>query len=248
MADPRALRAYAHPTRMRLVGLLRAQGPCTATRAAGLIGESVASCSYHLRMLAKYGLVEAAGGGWGREKPWRATARFTQWPAYSPEPALADAAEAVELAVVKRYSELLSAAIEARTLPRDWQEAGRISDALLYLTAGELSAVQQQIDALLRPFEARGTRPDSRPPGARLVQVIQAGFALPQVAATGSVSEASRTTDAASTHREAVEATSAAADSDGQRLDNPAGTKPAGAGPATPGEAAVSDIPNPEGT
>src|SRR2546426_926461 len=74
LTDPRALRAYAHPTRIELVGLLRRQGPLTATQAAGLIGESVAGCSFHLRQLAKYGLVEEAGGGRGREKPWRATA------------------------------------------------------------------------------------------------------------------------------------------------------------------------------
>ena len=65
LSDPRALRAYAHPTRMELVGLLRREGPLTATRAAELTGESVASCSYHLRMLAKYDLVEKAEGGRG---------------------------------------------------------------------------------------------------------------------------------------------------------------------------------------
>ncbi|MEU3961259.1 helix-turn-helix domain-containing protein [Streptomyces buecherae] len=247
LTDARALRAYAHPTRMRLVGLLRAQGPRTATQAAGLISESVASCSYHLRILAKYGLVETAAGGRGREKPWRATARLTEWPAHSSEPAMADAAEAVELAAVERYSELLSAAIEARrTLPRDWQEAGRISDVLLYLTASELSAVQQQIDALLRPFEVREARPDSRPSGARLVQVIRAGYPVPQVTASGPAPETAHATDVATTGSAAVEATPTA-DSGGPRLDDSAGTKPAEASPVATGTAAVSDIPDPEG-
>ncbi|MFF5715643.1 winged helix-turn-helix domain-containing protein [Streptomyces buecherae] len=248
LTDARALRAYAHPTRMRLVGLLRAQGPRTATQAAELINESVASCSYHLRMLAKYGLVETAAGGRGREKPWRATARLTEWPTHSPEPAVAEAAKAVELAALERYFELLSAAIETRrTLPRDWQEAGRISDVLLYLTAGELSAVQHQIDALLRPFEARETRPDSRPPGARLVQVIRAGFPVPQVTASGPAPETSRATDVATTGSGAVEATPTA-DSVGPRPDNSAGTEPAKVNPVAAGTAAMSDIPDPEGT
>src|SRR5580693_2977014 len=78
LTDPRALRAYAHPTRMALVALLRRDGPQTATQAALATGESVASCSFHLRQLAKYGLVEEAGGR-GREKPWRATAMFTDF-------------------------------------------------------------------------------------------------------------------------------------------------------------------------
>src|ERR1035437_6622354 len=77
LTDPRALRAYAHPVRMALVGLLRTEGPLTATRAAGLLGEASGTCSFHLRQLAKYGLVEEAGGGPGREKPWRATAAPT---------------------------------------------------------------------------------------------------------------------------------------------------------------------------
>jgi hypothetical protein len=77
LTDPRALRAYAHPVRMALVGLLRTERPLTATRGAELLGELSGTCSFHLRQLAKYGLVEEAGGGTGREKPWRATATST---------------------------------------------------------------------------------------------------------------------------------------------------------------------------
>ncbi len=61
------------------MGLLRSGGPQTATQAALAIGESVPSCSFHLRQLAKYGLVELADGGRGREKPWQATAMVTEW-------------------------------------------------------------------------------------------------------------------------------------------------------------------------
>ena len=63
LTDPRALRAMAHPIRLELVGLLRTHGPLTATKAAALLGESSGSTSFHLRQLAKYGLVEEAGGG-----------------------------------------------------------------------------------------------------------------------------------------------------------------------------------------
>ena len=58
LTDPRALRAVAHPVRLQLVGLLRREGPLTATQAGERLGESPASCSFHLRQLAKYGLVE----------------------------------------------------------------------------------------------------------------------------------------------------------------------------------------------
>src|ERR1700750_867185 len=89
LTDPRALRAMAHPIRLSLIGVLRREGPLTATQAGELIGERPASCSFHLRQLAKYGLVEEAGGGKGRERPWRATTLFTSWPdvAQGPEAA-----------------------------------------------------------------------------------------------------------------------------------------------------------------
>jgi hypothetical protein len=34
-----------------------------------MLGESPANCAFHLRTLAKYGFVEEAGGGRGRERP-----------------------------------------------------------------------------------------------------------------------------------------------------------------------------------
>src|SRR6516164_10072494 len=86
MTDPRALRALAHPLRLSLLGMLRTEGPLTATQAGELLGESSASCSFHLRQLAKYGLVEETGGGQGRERPWRATAMYTSWPDYAEDP------------------------------------------------------------------------------------------------------------------------------------------------------------------
>ncbi|HEY2443759.1 MAG TPA: helix-turn-helix domain-containing protein, partial [Streptosporangiaceae bacterium] len=51
LTDPRALRAVAHPIRLSLIGVLRREGALTATQAGQLIGESSASCSFHLRQL-----------------------------------------------------------------------------------------------------------------------------------------------------------------------------------------------------
>ncbi|MEU6673490.1 helix-turn-helix domain-containing protein [Streptomyces sp. NPDC046925] len=175
LTDPRALRAYAHPTRMSLVGLLRRSGPFTATRAAELTGESVASCSYHLRILAKYGLVEVAPGGRGREKPWRATARFTDWPGYSEDASVAEASDALSAAVAQRYFDRAVRAMEQRRLlPRAWREAEQFSDSLLHLTPEELTGISERIDALLQPYEDRAA--DERPEGARPVSVLRLAF------------------------------------------------------------------------
>ncbi|MET9672931.1 helix-turn-helix domain-containing protein [Streptomyces sp. NPDC006482] len=177
LTDPRALRAYAHPLRMSLVGLLRSVGPFTATRAAELTGESVASCSYHLRILAKYGLVEEAPGGRGREKPWRATARYTEWPEYSEDSTVAEAADALSAAVAERYFERVTRSMENRhALPKEWREAGQFSDSLLHLTPAELIDLGERIDALLRPYEGRESDPSLRPEGTRAVSIVRMAY------------------------------------------------------------------------
>ncbi|MFD0368377.1 winged helix-turn-helix domain-containing protein [Streptomyces sp. NPDC059071] len=177
LTDPRALRAYAHPTRMTLVGLLRSEGPFTATRAAELTGESVASCSYHLRILAKYGLVEQAPGGKGREKPWQATARYTEWPGHSEDPAVAEAADALSGAAIQLYFQRVLRAVEnRRTLPREWQEAEQFGDSLLYLTPEELADLGRRMEELLRPYEDRDADAARRPEGARPVSVLRIAY------------------------------------------------------------------------
>jgi DNA-binding transcriptional ArsR family regulator len=177
LTDPRALRAYAHPTRMALVGLLRREGPLTATRAAELTGESVASCSYHLRQLAKHGLVEEDEGGQGREKPWRATARFTEWPEHSDDPAVSAAADAVTMSAAEAYFEQLTRWVEDRAdEPREWQEATQIGDQILYLTAAELTELGERMRELITPYEGRWDDPERRPRGARQVSIIRMAF------------------------------------------------------------------------
>src|SRR5437764_13961612 len=123
LTEPKALRALAHPIRLELVGLLRRHGPLTATRAAELLGESSGSTSFHLRQLAKYGLVEEAGGGHGRERPWRATAMFTGWPEVTDSPELAVASDLLRGVVAERYFEQLLRWLDGRdSEPEEWQD------------------------------------------------------------------------------------------------------------------------------
>src|SRR5271170_3028317 len=70
LTDAKTMRALAHPVRMALLDIL-ALRTLTATQASELLGESPANCAFHLRTLAKYGFVEEAGGGRGRERPWK---------------------------------------------------------------------------------------------------------------------------------------------------------------------------------
>jgi predicted transcriptional regulator len=176
LTDPRALRAYAHPTRLALVGLLRTDGPMTATQAAEATGESVASCSFHFRQLAKYGLVEEAAGGRGREKPWQATALSTSWDR-GKDPASAAAAEALQLAIAERYFELTARWIQAQSQePTEWQDAAQFGDSLLYLNAAELRDLGEKFETLLRPYLERLEDASKRPAEARPVTVLHLAF------------------------------------------------------------------------
>ena len=177
LTEPRALRALAHPVRLTLVGLLRREGPLTATQAGERIGESATTCSFHLRQLARYGLVEEAGGGRGRERPWRATATATSWPSVAETPEQAAASELLSSVVAGRYHErtLRWLAERADDTP-EWQEAAQFGDEVLYVTAGELQELGRRIDELVEAFRARQTRPELRPDGAREVTLIRLAF------------------------------------------------------------------------
>ncbi|MEV7779496.1 helix-turn-helix domain-containing protein [Kitasatospora sp. NPDC088351] len=77
--DSAALKALTHPLRIRLLGLLRLDGPATASELAVTTGESSGSTSYHLRVLAKYAFVTEAEHRDGRERRWRAVHTVTTW-------------------------------------------------------------------------------------------------------------------------------------------------------------------------
>lgn len=69
--DTGALRALAHPLRVRIYDILSQYGPQTASSLAEKLGESSGSTSYHLRALAKHDLIrECDDRGTGRERWW----------------------------------------------------------------------------------------------------------------------------------------------------------------------------------
>jgi predicted ArsR family transcriptional regulator len=179
LTDPKALRAYAHPIRLELMGLLRRSGPLTATQAGEKIGQSAASCSFHLRQLAKYGLVEEAGGGKGRERPWRATSVSTEWTASGPDEDTAAAGAMLSRVVVERYFEQAIGWLDRRPdEPAEWAEKSVVSDHVVYLTVDELAEIEKRTRALLDPYLERNEDASARPDGARPVTYIQLGFPL----------------------------------------------------------------------
>src|SRR5258705_7140018 len=72
ISEPQAMAALTHPVRLDLLTHLMAQGPATASQCARAVGDTPSNCSYHLRVLARYGLVGPDESTDARERPWRA--------------------------------------------------------------------------------------------------------------------------------------------------------------------------------
>jgi predicted ArsR family transcriptional regulator len=172
-----ALRAYAHPVRMKLILALRTRGPLTATQAGRLLGESSGTCSFHLRQLAKYGLVEETGEGAGREKPWRATTTSTNWDNVQPTPEATAAAGLLSEVLAESYFAALMRWLEVRSgESEEWQRAAFIGDRVLWVTADELAQIGRELSAIVDRYFERQVNPELRPPGARLATYLHLGF------------------------------------------------------------------------
>jgi DNA-binding transcriptional ArsR family regulator len=180
LTDPRAIRAYAHPVRLRLLGLLRRHGPLTATQAAARLGESSGTTSFHLRQLAKYGFCEEAGGGKGREKPWRATALFTSWEPALDDPQRTEAERALNTVVLQLYVDQITRWLADRPDdPPEWQRAAGFGDIAVPMTPGELEKLRRDVEALVRPYVPRITGEAESPAGARQVKLVHFEFPDP---------------------------------------------------------------------
>jgi hypothetical protein len=174
LTDPRSLRAYAHPLRIRLIGMLRSEGPMTATQAAARLDDNVPNCSFHLRQLAKYGFAERIAGADGRERPWRATSRYTSWDDDSDDPAMKAATDQLNSVMLDVFMQRAQDYLAVRgDEPVEWRTAAGFGDALLHVTASELRELTAEVDAVLARYEDRATDPARRPAGARPVQIIQ---------------------------------------------------------------------------
>jgi predicted ArsR family transcriptional regulator len=73
LTDVRMLRGIAHPMRNRILEEMSAGGPMRAADVAERMGIPANQASFHLRQLAKYGLVEEAPelARDGRDRVWR---------------------------------------------------------------------------------------------------------------------------------------------------------------------------------
>ena len=180
LTDATEMRALAHPVRIALLELLAREGPLTATRAGEQIGESPANTSFHLRTLAKYGFVEEAPGGTGRQRPWQRVGQVHAFDLDFEDASAAIAANALSNFFIDRNRDRRRAWNETyASYPKPWRDASFAYDTVTYLTEAELSAVGEQIIAILEQYGDRMTDRAGRPAGAMPVNIVTTGHPLP---------------------------------------------------------------------
>lgn len=163
--DARSLKALAHPIRVQLLGLLRQNGPSTATALGARLGESSGTTSYHLRQLAEVNLVvEDETRGNARERWWRAAQDSTELRPedWADDPDVKPALDAYMGAILTSYTNRAQNWLdEAETWPKRWQRVSEMSDYGLSLTAAELGRLSAEVHELLRSYQREPRKGDS---------------------------------------------------------------------------------------
>ena len=161
------LRALSHPTRLKMLMLLRLEGPATATRLAQQLKLNTGATSYHLRQLAEHGFIEEdAERGDARDRWWKAAHESTRADLDSRTgEEEAESTEAYLHTVALMYTEtLLQHADERRYLPAPWREASTTSDWHLRLTPERATQLTEALYRLVEQWsedeDPEGT-PDS---------------------------------------------------------------------------------------
>lgn len=176
--DSQALRALAHPLRIRLLEELAISGSLTATEAADVVSESPANCSWHLRQLARYGFVEEAEAGPGRRRRWRLPLQQNRWPDWDEDEQVRLAGAAATLALLAREHDALRGWLaSADKQSAGWRGAAFITQSIGWLTAEELKQVGQEINEIFLRYADRFSDPARRPPGSTPVRLI--GWGIP---------------------------------------------------------------------
>ena len=178
ISDPQVMRALAHPARIEIVEYLNSTGAVvTATECAGMVGLSPSATSYHLRELAKYGLVEQAPSrGDGRERVWRSTSSSMRIESDATGPEARAAEQALlDLYLTRDYNRIRDWSVRQADLPKPWRDASAVMSQQLLLTAGELAELNEQVRALTERFRLRERQADA-PPEARKVYVTYTAF------------------------------------------------------------------------
>jgi DNA-binding transcriptional ArsR family regulator len=180
--DATALKALAHPVRLRMLGMLRIDGPATATRLAERLGLNSGATSYHLRQLAQHGFIEEAPDQPSRrDRWWRARHESTSFfePGGTEEQFDSNVAFA-QAALTEQVNVMQRAQDEFVGLPPDWQATTQISDFTMAMTVEQANALKGKLLELLWQAMREAPGPGAElPPGVELYTVMLHAFPYP---------------------------------------------------------------------
>src|SRR6478609_5414310 len=180
ISDPRVLRAIAHPLRIRILDELSAGGPLRAADIATRLGVPANQASFHLRSLAKYGLVEEApeAARDGRDRVWKATSEAglsISLDAISE----ADGGKAAVAVFRKQWTAAAHEAVErAEHASRDHAAMVMISDSALRATKAEAREFAGELNDLVEKWRTRSREETDDTRTYQILQILQPARAV----------------------------------------------------------------------
>src|SRR5690606_4898920 len=118
------------------------RGQATATGVAEHLGESTGQTSYHLRQLARHGVIEEVPDlGSGRERWWRPASFSMRDRELLTRPDTAPAAAMVVGEMVRERSETIQAWLDDDSNSPEWVEASLVQSTSTVLSRAELLAL-----------------------------------------------------------------------------------------------------------
>jgi DNA-binding transcriptional ArsR family regulator len=179
--DPARVKALAHPLRLATLRFLELHDRASVTSLAAELGETTGTVSYHLRQLARHGLVEQCppeegdGGGVGRPQVfWRMAAdelHVSGFALQEQEDTREAAGFLLRESTSTRARQLQHWFATAHTWPEEWRSASSDRDGVLVLSRDQTRALADELAAVVTRY-----REAAPGPGARRVEVQYAVF------------------------------------------------------------------------
>lgn len=165
------MRALAHPLRIELFERLAIEGSATATELAEMLGTTPANCSFHLRVLGKFGYLERVPGRTGRERPWQVVDVSQDIDTTGGDEETDAAARALSESFLEWEHARMRTAAGVQPSPA-WRGKLFGAAATLHLTPDEVAAIGDQIHAIIQQYVSRWHDPASRPEGSEPVRIF----------------------------------------------------------------------------
>jgi DNA-binding transcriptional ArsR family regulator len=173
--DPRVLRAIAHPARVRILHELNATGPSRAADLAADLGIPANQASFHLRQLAKYGLVVEAPeeARDRRDRVWKVVSEEGIQLEISEMDQMPGGPAAVDVwsENSRRYSHAVVDAVYVKARQKD--AFGHLSQGALRLTKEEARQLSDELAEVTRRWSSKTRGRDPRRKTYMLMEILQ---------------------------------------------------------------------------